>query len=517
MYQAVSLKIFPMFFIMKSFTRTSCFVFVFSTLIINFTHALDASVIKEKTNLSQKKETLIGQLQVDFEELNENLREQSEQRRREFFREYNEQRQREQWEQWEQWFSEPSFTNQNQCDNSATIENDECTDEQESFSIGKIKFRTDPNDNQVLKVRSSGESSLDSYNFVGKVGGVNFEEIAIPHNTIKNKSIELSYDANALDGQRLVIKIGNQTIRPNIPDWILIPVANFANSEYTAVVSLFGEGPDPERFYYIKFHPAFKNTLIGLRLLQADILLINPQENISLPEKNGQIILGHGEVLPKKNYLINELDKIRNIINKYKYTAWVLTDIEEPTSFSVSNGDLKIKSSPYYYFWRRNESSINNYQSKVNIYNRKVNEYNEFITNLKSQISKYNTQVARYNADNSSVSIFLLNQSKLDIDNQKLKAKKLEEELKRLKLDLEERVFVDSVPKLTDELKKQSNIFRKINPLVFKTVDLTVGYTSLFRYIKLNHNNSWKTFMESISNVEIKPVVETPTEMFKKI
>ncbi len=475
---------------MTKITRISCFLGITSTIFISSVNALDTNFVREKNNVQQTKETLILQQQKKQE-----IRTTEEQKP----------------------FLLSSFTEPNQCDNSEAIENNKYPEEEGNWSIGNIDFKTASNNNQTLKVRSSGESSLDSYNFVGKVGGVNFEEIAVPDRTIKNQPIELSYDATASDGQRLVIKVGNQTIRPQICDWMLIPIANFANSEYTAIVSLFGEGVDRENFYYITFHPAFKNTLIGLRLLQADILLMNPQENSSLPEKNGQTVLGHGEAVPKKISLINELVKINQIFRKYKYTAWVLTDTEKPAFFSVSNGNLDLDSSPYYYFWRRNELSIKNHQSKVNIYNNKVKEYNELITNLKSQISSHNAQVARYNADNSSISVFVLNQSELEINNQKMRAEILQEELTRLKLDLEEGVSVDPVPELTNEIIEQFALLKKINPLVFEAVELTAGYASLFRYIKLNHNNIWNNFMQSISNVKITPAIKTPTEMTKKI
>lgn len=166
-----------------------------------------------------------------------------------------------------------SQTRQNPSDSD---EPDEDEGESEgSWTIGEIELTTQSKANPPLKVRSAGSSSLNSYNFVGKVGGVSFEQVANPDTEIADKAIQLLYDQNASDGTRLVVEIGATTVHPKIADWLLIPIAHFSNSDYTAATSLFGDGPDNKNFYYIQYHPAFQDTLLGLRLFQADILLMN--------------------------------------------------------------------------------------------------------------------------------------------------------------------------------------------------------------------------------------------------
>ena len=239
-------------------------------------------------------------------------------------------------------------------------------EEEESWTIGNIHLIIQPKAHPPLKIRSTGRASLESYDFVGKVGGVNFEQVATPAAETAAKSIELFYDRKALNGFRLVIKVGSATFRPPLADWLLIPIAEFANSEFTSATSLFGEGPDSDNFYYIKYHPAFIDSLLGIRLLQADLLLMNPKQTNSLPMKNGQVVLGHGEFLPMKTLNQEILQILGKLMGNQKATSWVLTDIEAPASFSIQGGQFQIHSSPYYYFWRKDEDFFAQYQEKEN-------------------------------------------------------------------------------------------------------------------------------------------------------
>jgi archaellum component FlaC len=454
-------------------------------------------------------------------------------------------------------------------------------DPEESWAIGKIRLIIKPKANPPLKERSAGRSSLLSHKFVGKVGGVNFEQVAVPDAETAAKNIELSYDKKALDGFRLVVKVGSTPFRLQIADWLLIPVAQFAESDFTSATSLFGEGPDTDNFYYIKYHPAFKDSLLGMRLLQADILLMNPEHTSSLPKRNGQVVLGHGEFLPMKSPDKATLNTLAKIMKRQKATSWVLTDIDAPASFSIQNGEFQLRSFPYYYFWSRNEDVIHQYQekekvykSRVDAYNLKVTSsknrvnqftdpvrlyqekgaayksqvdvYNRKVTNSKNRVNQFNDLVTRYNANNASVPKLKLKRLKAEIQRDKEELNTLDQELKRLKRELEtvnaviqgdkaeldalaqelkrlekdleelESGIVNPMPALTNALKNQPDLLKNINPVVVKAVHTTAEYASFFRYIKSNHPHTWKGFLKSIANVTIRPSVKTPTHMPKK-
>jgi hypothetical protein len=459
-------------------------------------------------------------------------------------------------------------------------------DPEEFWTIGKIQLIIKPKANPPLEERSAGRSSLRSYDFVGKVGGVNFEQVAAPDAETSDKTIELSYDKEALDGFRLVVKVGSTPFRPQIADWLLIPIAQFAESDFTSATSLFGDGPDRQNYYYIEYHQAFKDSLLGMRLLQAAILLMNLEQASSLPKRNGQMVLGHGELLPmtiQDNATVNTLAKI---MNRQKATSWVLTDIDAPASLGIQDGEFRIRGFPYFYFWSRNEDSFHQYQEKEKLYNnrvgaynrkitssknrinqfkdparlyqekekkkaynRRVDTYNRKVTSHKNRVNQFNEFVSRYNANNASVSKLKLGRLEAEIQREKLELEALNQELKGLKRELEEGAnvnekiqrdkseldaldrelerlemdlenlegrIVNPMPAMTNALKNQPELLKKINPLVFNAVHTTAEYASFFRYIKFKHPQTWKKFLTSIANVTIRPAVKTPTHMPKK-
>lgn len=361
---------------------------------------------------------------------------------------------------------------QNLTDASELEGKEEERDSEEFWTIGKIQLMIKPKANPPLKERSAGRSSLRSYNFVGKVGGVNFEQVAVPDAETAAQTIELSYHKEALDGFRLLVKIGSTTFRPPIADWLLIPIAQFADSDFTSATSLFGEGPERENFYYIRYHPAFKDSLLGLRLLQADILLMNPEHTSSLPKRNGQVVLGYGELLPMKNPDNATLNTLANIMNRQKATSWLLTDIDAPASFSIQDGEFRLRSFPYYYFWNRNEDVIHQYEEKEKIYNSRedayhrkasrfknrvsqfndpvgryqekgaaynsqVAAYNRKATSSKNRVKQFNDLVSRFNANNASVSKMKLDRLRAEIQRDKSELDALASEVKRLKREFE--------------------------------------------------------------------------------
>ncbi len=47
----------------------------------------------------------------------------------------------------------------------------------------------------------------------------------------------------------------------------------------------------------VRFHPALRDTLLGLRLMQLDMLIIS-EDAADLPKRNDEYVLGRGEVPP---------------------------------------------------------------------------------------------------------------------------------------------------------------------------------------------------------------------------
>jgi len=135
-----------------------------------------------------------------------------------------------------------------------------------------------------LKVTTLPAVGVSKFSFVTAVGagrelptkGVAFANVAKPADGVTVGRIALTYVPQNEDGRRVLVNIdGREYVLP-IYDWELRPIAFYANTDFYSCVSLFGQTDtgrtkrDVGAAYLPSFHPALKNTLVGLRLLQMD-------------------------------------------------------------------------------------------------------------------------------------------------------------------------------------------------------------------------------------------------------
>ncbi len=335
-----------------------------------------------------------------------------------------------------------------------------------TWNLGRYSFVIDTT-STPLRATMGGVRGLTSYSFLSSVGGISFEAIAAPNLEIKSKAISLSYDPAAPDSQRLSISIGESTYQPFIPDWQLIPIANYADSKYNACVSLIGPNTTKET-YHIVYHPAFENTLLGLRLLQADIILINPYEFWQLPKFEGNTILGLGETIPDANQWIIPTMTINIAMQSDSYNSWILTDFAEEVQFGINTKEFGITGYPYYYFWK---ADVKKYKRILDEYAKKAEEYQK-----KNQFLEYFEIVWRINS---------------------LKPEVLE------------------VGELTNRLKDKRAVIQKINPTVYNSANQTMRFAAFFRYVNNTDNVLWKNFFKQLKDVQIEPSIKTPTKWKK--
>ncbi|MCL2327524.1 MAG: hypothetical protein FWC39_03305 [Bacteroidetes bacterium] len=334
-----------------------------------------------------------------------------------------------------------------------------------------------------LLERMQKEKSLNSLNFVSKVGGVAFLAEAEPNDTIKNENIKIAYNVNKPDGYRLEITIGEKTLSPYLPDWQLIPIVKYVNSDYNACVSLFGENGNNSS-YEITYHPAFNNTLLGIRLLQADIALMDLSVNWQLPTFNSNQILGEGESIKNKNSWQEDAMKIQNLTHAGNFSAWVLTDDDTRVVFNIQNNTFSMTGTPYYHFWRYG-AGLREKQAKRN--------------NL---VSEYNAQVKLYNTGRG-------NQAQIEQN-----LKKIKQEMEELDKSIDKEVTADYAT--INKLKNKYDLLEQYNPCVYSAIKNVMQYSAFFRYVKKKDPTNWDTFYNRCSSVHIKPVVKTPTRFPKK-
>lgn len=238
------------------------------------------------------------------------------------------------------------------------------------MSLGNIEFIM-PTSNMTLAERTLKMSMSNSFittRFVSKVGGVTFVQTAEPEFTVNSISLKCDTISNkayaTINGKKYIIPLEN---------WKLIPIVNYANDNNNAIVTLFGDYPCK-----IKYHEAFVDKLLGLRILQTDLLLTKPLNSLygyELPKnENGIYILANSEKDYEKVFLNNNelskeksyvaYNKIYDFIQKDPYNSYLFTDFNEKITFNVDDKNIIIKGLPYYRFTKtvKEDDSIDVYE-----------------------------------------------------------------------------------------------------------------------------------------------------------
>ncbi len=353
-----------------------------------------------------------------------------------------------------------------------------------------------------LRVQMSGRSALRSYHFVGRVGGVNFES----NIDFTSERVDLDYDPTARDGSRAQLILNGQTYALPLFDWQLKPIANYADGQYTAAISIFGEGPDRENYYYIDYHPAFEDTHLGMRLLQADIMLMDPITFSEVPSKNGQEVYYPGEAReqPEGIRLISAMG-IGMIMDQEPFQAWVLTDTDLRGSMRYENGVAHVDLTPYYYVWRVGNAGAQQ---------RLVEEYNRLRTRVQPLIEQYQRAFATY--ERAPARSAEERTAFIEVQSLKARLKPDADRLEVLTAQLENfEPEIIEVTGLTQELRSSQELLDSLAPFVYDAVRKTAGYAALFRGVKNANPSGWDQFHNEVrSSIRLQPS-ETPNQ-FKK-
>jgi hypothetical protein len=332
---------------------------------------------------------------------------------------------------------------------------------QGDWSLGPYTF-TSGRPSAPLQYSLASSGGLGSYGFVSGVGGVAFSGIARPDATLSGKAIALHYDKGTTDGHRLQVLADSSTATADLPDWMLIPIAKFADSEFDACVSLFGPNTSAVA-YDIVYHKSFQNTLLGMRLLQADMILFDLGETWRLPQRGGVVVLGLGESGAKQ---MDETSArtIDAALQGGTFQSWVMTDQDEEVVFAVRDGQLELTGAPYYYFWASNVEEVQAAQQRL--------ESQALELRRAGRVAEHNRIVEQINAMVPTAT---------------------------------------PITSLTRSLKDARGALRRFNTPVYDAATQTMRYSAFFRYMKKQNQNGWRDFVREIASVTIQPDVVTPT------
>jgi hypothetical protein len=372
------------------------------------------------------------------------------------------------------------------------------------IQLGKLSFADVPA--PMLSNPTRLKAGVRSLRFVGKVGGVAFGGTAVGKDDLK--IIALEYIPENIDGRRLQVTVkakdGEQTkVTPKIYDWELIPIARFAETKQDACFTLFGSlnNKDQEKELRSKgkrilnYHAAFSDSLLGLRLFQADILILR-SDACDLPKLNGEYLLGKGEA--PVNLRANQiaLSKFHEAQQKLiqenegkRFQSYVICDSQQTVSFRLDGDDLKLTGAPIWNCWRTKTSDAeerNKFQAEANA------EANRILN-------------VRFKRDISVLGGPATTRKWTKEFQQKEHSEIFDNYLSsKLLVQMPDFSFAVST-----EVQKQGGI----NPAIYKSLLVTMRYSALFRHFQSSHPTGYSEFVKTLKNVKIKPDVKTPTVM----
>lgn len=334
--------------------------------------------------------------------------------------------------------------------------------------------------------------------FFRAVGGVAFDAVAVGKDGLEIS--KLQYDSERPDGSRLVVSVKEpdgdiQQVITSIYDWQLLPTARFADSDTGSAMTLFGSLDDKvfekellqSQGRVINYHPAIDNTLVGLRLMQADIMLFNPNA-IYLPKiTGGDYILGAGETAPDTEANKRNFEAIEKVLQSESekgnsYRSYVVGDINTAIEFYVKEGQLVFSGDPTWIMWDDPEEI------------RKAREFFQLVEAAQS----------------GDTLAMLLLQAKYGDSEQALVAA-----LDRYKSVLSH-VKSDDIPvevnrELSNRVSAAVKLHKGINPAVYDTLTKVMRYRALFRNFRAKDKQAYNQFLASLDNIDLQPKVTTPT------
>jgi len=294
-----------------------------------------------------------------------------------------------------------------------------------------------------LKNSTPLDAGLGSGAYVGRVGGVAFDRTALPSRNLDIRSIELHYAAENADGQRCSVLVNGRPYKMALPTWQLVPITRYADSPYFAATTLFGElqngQPKPASIeYVVSFHPDLNETILGLRLFQADFMLLDLPAAGDLPRFMGRPVLGAGESLPDPRVWPQAALKINNLFQSTRtdFTSYVICDHDQKIEFRLSGGAIELSGLPYFYFWKRGQKRI------------------ERVVEPRNQPQ------------------------------------------------LVQSFEVIALKELSDLVSSRQALLMQLNPAVYRNLVNTMRYAAFFRFCKRKNLPGWRQFLASLERVD---------------
>ena len=354
----------------------------------------------------------------------------------------------------------------------------------------------------------TANAQIGNYNFHAGIGGISFQAVASPAANLKNESVSLDFADN-----RLTVQIGTKTFYPDLPFWQLDPIVKFVDSPYTVAVSELGDTTNNKEAQY-RFHPAFLDNLLGLRLFQADLLNLTD-------------ILWDLPVDAQRNYILAPSEQPftpvrdstlhRTIYEKLStddpFTSFVLTDKDVDIVFDIDESGLKFSGTPYYLFTKTTLDTANARQLRQ----QALSCYDDIETHAKILLNDdYSPALdPRTHLADLLKALDKMKQQTAFNPFSMYTIKKAVSKLDSLSnlTDAQIGIQFQVMDDYTESFKSYWDLLEKFNPLVYSAVEKTSQWSAFFRYVQRKNPDNWFQFLRKVANSSSgdAPAVQTPT------
>ncbi len=381
-------------------------------------------------------------------------------------------------------------------------------------TLGDITFPDIPPRPLPLRSVSSEPGSL---RYLWENAGVSFGAIAQPEDGIAVAKLE--YRPTAPNGERLAVHLrtaqGTEaTATARLYDWQLIPIANLVMDDANGLVTLFGKLEDDKKTkearergdLIVNLHPNLADTLLGLRLIQADMLMLfsnDPEKRdriaraicFDLPKESGKYLLGEGEAVPDQAANQTNYMRLKQQVKKLEdqhgpYRSFLISDEFQTVSFSNKSGYLELTGYPRWWFWRLpsdNEATLS----------RLAKDLSE------KAVAQLDEQLKRDIDGHFS--------GKYTPTNKRKRVSEIYERLWDQAVAPGPHTLPEFLNEWTAEVSKGMRDADGINPAVYRALVSTMRYRAFFRYVKNVSPETYATFVRSLPNQKTTKTLVTPT------
>lgn len=339
------------------------------------------------------------------------------------------------------------------------------------------------------------DRGVGSVSFLTQVGGVAFGATAQPA-TAGVQITRLSYNPTRADGERLLVTLnGVEVVNFALSDWLLVPAARFAAGTQHACFTLFGTLEDPvetsavqqQGYDILNYHSALENTLVGLRLFHADVLILS-SASAELPTHDGSYILGIGEGAPNVTANQQALAALRpymvNGSGEQIFRSYLITDYQQPITFRSQSGKLIMDGWPLWYLWRFSVAD-----DELDAISDAVND------DANAQLN------AEYQADAQVLSASAL--------EAKYTSAYVDARFSEIYDDLISPQILQALPNESAALSTQIRAVGGVNPTVYAALTSFMRASALFRYVRLVAPEAYASFLGEIP-CAVAPSLYTP-------